>query len=385
MFDNFVHFVQEMYGKDKFIPLHAPKFSGNEKKYLLQALDSTFVSSVGEFVNEFERKVSEYTSVKYAIATVNGTAAVHMALKISGVEKDTEVITQSLTFVATCNAIRYCGAKPVFVDVDRKTLGMSPHSLKSFLEQYCELRDDGHCWNKSSNKMVVACLPMHTNGFPVQLDEINQLCKNYNIELVEDAAESLGSFYKDRHTGSVGKLSALSFNGNKIITTGGGGMILTNNEELAIKAKHITTTAKVPHRWAFEHDEIGYNYRLPNLNAALGVAQMEVLETYLENKRKVAKQYQEWGNECDLQFVQEPTNTRSNFWLNLLVTQNKQQRDILLKVTNDNNVMTRPLWTPMHKLAINKDCQKGGMKNTEWLFERLVNVPSSVIPNDTKQ
>lgn len=381
MFDNFVHFVQEMYGKDEFIPLHAPKFSGNEKKYLQQAIDSTFVSSVGEFVNEFERKVSEYTGIKYAIATVNGTAALHIALKISGVEQDTEVITQSLTFVATCNAIRYCGAKPVFVDVDLKTLGMSPQSLRSFLEQYCELRDDGHCWNKSSNKMVVACLPMHTNGFPVELDEINQLCKNYNIELVEDAAESLGSYYKDRHTGSVGKISALSFNGNKIITTGGGGMILTNYEDLAIKAKHITTTAKVPHRWAFEHDEIGYNYRLPNLNAALGVAQMEVLETYLESKRKVAKQYQKWGNKQGFRFIQEPTNTRSNFWLNLLVTQNKQQRDILLKVTNDNNVMTRPLWVPMHKLAINKDCQMISMKNTQWLFERLVNVPSSVIPN----
>jgi len=384
MFDNFLQLVQGIYGKDKYIPLHAPKFSGNEKKYLLNAIDSTFVSSVGEFVNEFEQKVADYTGIKYAIATVNGTAAIHIALQISGVEKDTEVITQSLTFVATCNAIRYCGAKPVFVDVDRKTLGMSPDSLRFFLEENCEVRDDGHCWNKLSKKRVVACLPMHTNGFPVQLDEINQLCKSYNIVLVEDAAESLGSFYKGKHTGSIGSVSAISFNGNKIITTGGGGMILTNNEKLAIKAKHLTTTAKVPHQWEFEHNEIGYNYRLPNLNAALGLAQMEVLHEYLDVKRAVANKYQEWGNVNGFQFVKEPKNTRSNYWLNLVITQNKQQRNAMLEFMNGNNVMTRPIWIPMHKLAINNDCQKNSMENTEWFSERLVNVPSSVVLNDIK-
>jgi perosamine synthetase len=381
MFDDFVHFVRGLYGTDEFIPLYAPKFSGNEKKYLLETIDSSFVSSVGEFVNEFERKVAEYTGIKYAIATVNGTAALHVALKLSGVKQDTEVITQSLTFVATCNTIRYCGAKPVFVDVDRSTLGLSPQSLKVFLDECCELRDDGFCWNKSSNRLITACLPMHTFGLPVQLDEIKQICDRYNIELVEDAAESLGSLYKGHHTGSTGKLSAISFNGNKIITTGGGGVILTNDEELAIRAKHITTTAKVPHRWAFEHDEVGFNYRLPNLNAALGVAQMEMLPAYVESKRRLAKQYQEWGDEHGLQFVKEPANTRSNYWLNMAIAQDQQHRDVMLEVTNNSNVMTRPAWIPMHKLEMNQDCQKGDMANTEWLFERIVNVPSSTLNN----
>ena len=379
MFDDFVHFVRDLFGTDGFIPLHAPKFSGNEKKYLLETIDSTFVSSVGEFVNEFERKVAEYTGIKYTIATVNGTAALHVALQLSGVERDTEVITQSLTFVATCNAIRYCGAIPVFIDVDLSTLGLSPQSLEVFLDENCELRDDGFCWNKSTNRRVKACLPMHTFGLPVQLDEVKKICDRYNIELVEDAAESLGSLYQGRHIGRTGKLSALSFNGNKIITTGGGGMVLTNDEELAIRVKHITTTAKVPHRWAFEHDEVGFNYRLPNLNAALGVAQMETLSNYVESKRNLAEKYQEWGNEHGLQFVKEPANTRANYWLNAAVTQDGEQRDLMLEITNNSNVMTRPTWTPMHKLEINQDCQKCNMENTEWLFERLVNVPSSVV------
>jgi perosamine synthetase len=382
MFDDFVRFVRELYDTEEFIPLYEPKFSGNEKKYLIETIDSTFVSSVGKFVNEFEHKVAEYTGIKYAIATVNGTAALHISLKLSGVEQGTEVITQSLTFVATCNAIRYCGAKPVFVDVDRSTLGLSPQSLENFLEKYCELRDDGYCWNKSSGRRIVVCLPMHTFGFPVQLDEIKQICNRYNINLVEDAAESLGSLYKGHHTGGSGKLSAISFNGNKIVTTGGGGMILTNDEDLAVRAKHITTTAKVPHNWVFEHDEVGFNYRMPNLNAALGVAQMESLPTYLESKRNLAKQYQEWGDKYGLKFVQEPDNTQSNYWLNVAVTRDKEQRNTMLETTNKYNVMTRPTWIPMHKLAINQDCQKGSMVNTEWLNERIVNVPSTVILND---
>ena len=380
MFNDFVHFVRDLYDTEEFVPLHTHKFSGNEKKYLLETIDSTFVSSVGEFVNEFERKLAEYTGIKYAIATVNGTAALHVSLKLAGVELDTEVITQSLTFVATCNAIRYCGATPIFVDVEQSSLGLSPLSLETFLEENCELRNDGFCWNRSSNRRIAACLPMHTFGFPVQLDEIKQVCDRYNIDLVEDGAESLGSLYKGCHTGGVGKISIISFNGNKIITTGGGGMILTNNEELAIRSRHITTTSKVPHRWAFEHDEVGYNYRLPNLNAALGMAQMESLPSYIENKRSLARQYREWGDEHGLKFVQEPDNTRSNYWLNVAVTQDKQQREAMLETSNNNNVMTRPIWIPMHKLAINQDCQKGDLTNTEWLYERLVNVPSSVAP-----
>jgi len=288
------------------------------------------------------------------------------------------VITQSLTFIATCNAIRYCDAVPVFVDVDRSTLGLSPESLTSFLNQYCELRDDGFCWNISSNRRVIACLPMHTFGFPAQLDKIKHICDQYNISLVEDAAESLGSFYKNEHTGSIGKLATLSFNGNKIITTGGGGMLLTDDEELAINAKHITTTAKIPHRWDFNHDEVGYNYRLPNLNAALGVAQMEVLPDYIKRKRCIAKKYHQWGHENRLEFVKEPVNTKANYWLNTVIMHDMEQRDAMLEITNNKGVMTRPAWISMHKLAINQDCQKCEMSNTEWLANRLINVPSSV-------
>ncbi len=377
-----IRFVRELYGTNDFIPLHEPCFIGNEKRYLIDTVDSTYVSSVGEFVNEFEFKVAEYTGIKHAIATVNGTSALHMALKLAGVCRDTEVLTQSLTFVATCNAIRYCGATPVFLDVDRSTLGLSPHSLRTFLQEYCEVRDDDKCWNKSSNKQVVACLPMHTFGFPVHLDEVKQICDEYRINLVEDAAESLGSFYKNRHTGCVGKLSAISFNGNKIITCGGGGMILTDNDTLAAQAKHITTTAKVPHRWTFDHDEIGYNYRLPNLNAALGVAQIEKLPDIVENKRWVARQYQAWGRKYGMKFLVEPIDTRSNYWLNVVVTKDRKQRDAILETTNNNNVMTRPAWLPMHQLKINLDCQRGQMINTEWLYDRIVNLPSSMVKHE---
>jgi aminotransferase in exopolysaccharide biosynthesis len=377
MFNKFVDFVQELYGTREFIPLHAPQFNGNEKKYLLKTIDSTFVSSVGEFVTEFEQQVAEYTGVDHAVATINGTAALHIALKLAGVTADTEVITQSFTFVATCNAIRYCGAKPLFVDVDRTTLGLSPQALQNFLTECCEVRDDGYCWNRSSNRRMAACLPMHTFGFPASLCEIKKICKQYRIEMVEDAAESLGSTYQGQHTGGFGRLSALSFNGNKIITTGGGGIILTNSKELATKAKHLTTTAKVSNRWHFKHDEVGYNYRLPNLNAALGVAQMENLPDYLVNKQQLAKQYQEWGDKHEIEFVKESSNTKANYWLNTIITKNKEQRDLLLETTNSNKVMTRPAWTPMHKLHINYDCQNADMSNTEWLFDRVVNVPSS--------
>jgi perosamine synthetase len=377
MFDDFVRFVRGIYKTEESIFLHEPRFLGNEKKYILETIDSTVVSSVGEFVNHFERKIAEFTGSKHAIATVNGTSALHIILKLLGVEQDTEVITQSLTFVATCNAIRYCGATPVFVDVERSTLGLSPDSLEIFLVGHCELRNDGCCWNKTSNKRVSACLPMHTFGFPVQLDKLKQVCDRYNIKLVEDAAESLGSYYRDQHTGNVGEMSAFSFNGNKIITTGGGGMVVTNDDELARRAKHMTTTSKLQHRWDFEHDEIGYNYRLPNLNASLGLAQLESLPNFIKSKRWLAIQYQEWGRKNGLPFIEEPEHTRSNYWLNVAVTKDRQQRDAMLKVTNNCNVMTRPAWVPMHKLKINQDCQKGELTHTEWLFERLVSVPSS--------
>jgi len=379
MYKEFVHFVRELYQTNDFIPLHAPQFRGNEKEYLLDTIDSTFVSSVGTYVDKFEERVAQFTGAKYAIATVNGTSALHIALKLAGVEPSTEVITQSLTFVATCSAIRYCQAAPVFVDVDMDTMGLSPDSLAAFLDEYAEIRDDGCCWNKISNKKITVCLPMHTFGFPVRLDEIANICQQYHIALVEDAAESLGSFYKEKHTGILGKTASISFNGNKIITTGGGGMVLTNKAELAKRAKHITTTAKVPHKWAFEHDEVGYNYRLPNLNAALGVAQMESLPSFLTEKRTIATAYQQWGSEHGVQFAPEPHNTKANYWLNTLITEDKQARDEWLKQTNELGVMTRPAWSPMHQLKINNDALCTDMSNTTDLFNRLVNVPSSVL------
>jgi perosamine synthetase len=378
MYKNFVRFVQDIYGTRDFIPLHVPQFEGNEKKYLIETIDSTFVSSVGGGVDLFEKSVADYTGTKHAIATVNGTSALHIALKLAGVGKDNEVITQSLTFVATCNAIRYCGAKPVFVDVDKATLGLSAKSLEDFLQEHAEMRDDGYCWNKGSNKKIIACLPMHTFGFPVDIDAIKHVCDKYKIALVEDAAESLGSLYKEKHTGIVSKTAAISFNGNKIITTGGGGMILTNDSELAKRAKHITTTAKIPHKWNFEHDEVGFNYRLPNLNAALGVAQMESLPDYLKSKREIAHEYQQWGDEHGVKFIKEPENTLANYWLNVLLTENQGQRDQILQQTNSMNVMTRPTWIPMHLLKINNDCQTSILPITEFLYDRIVNVPSSV-------
>jgi len=378
MYSSFVKFVQELYGTKEPISLHSPRFEGNEKRYLLETIDSSFVSSVGEFVNRFEQSVAEYTGSNYAIATINGTSALHIALKLAGVEPGTEVITQSFTFIATCNAIRYCNAIPIFVDVDSKTLGLSHQSLQTFLESHAEIRDDGNCWNKTTNRRISVCLPMHSFGFPAELDHLNKLCSQYNIVLVEDAAESLGSFYKDQHTGTIGKIAIISFNGNKITTTGGGGIILTSDPEIARRAKHITTTAKIPHQWNFVHDDVGYNYRLPNLNAALGLAQMESLPKYLKQKRTIAEQYQQWGKDNGVQFLKEPKNTQSNYWLNALLTESKEERDQWLSKTNEMGVMTRPAWTPMHQLLINQDCITSDLSTTEWLFDRLINVPSSV-------
>lgn len=379
MLGEFVKFVREMYGTTDFIPLHEPKFLGNEKEYVLDTIESTFVSSVGSYVDRFENDIVKFTGAKYAVATVNGTAALHIALKLAGVAAGDEVITQSLTFVATCNVIRYCGAEPIFVDVDLNTLGLSPDSLQDFLDEYCEIRDDGNCWNKTTNNIVRACMPMHTFGFPAQLDEIKAICQTYNIVLVEDAAESLGSKYKQQHTGTIGKLAALSFNGNKIITAGGGGVVLTNDDVLAAHAKHITTTAKSPHKWKFVHDEIGYNYRMPNLNAALAVAQLEMLPDFIESKRRLALRYQEWGLNNNLEFFCEPEHTKSNYWLNTVITNNNDEQLAMLEYTNNHGVMTRPVWMPMHKLPMNSECLSIELNNTEWLAERIVNVPSSVI------
>lgn len=378
MTDQLISFIREIYGADGFIPLHQPCFIGNEKKYLNECIDSTFVSSVGKFVDLFEDKVVEFTGAQYAVATVNGTAALHIALLLAGVENDNEVITQPLTFIATCNAIRYTGAHPVFVDVDRDTLGLSPEKLEFFLSENTEMVN-GRCINKKTKRTIKAVVPMHTFGLPVRIDELLAVCEKYNLAMVEDAAESLGSYYKGRHTGTFGMLGTLSFNGNKTITTGGGGMILTNDENLAKRSKYITTTAKIPHQWDFEHDEVAYNYRLPNINAALGCAQMETLPQFLENKRKVAQRYDTFFKDKPMSFIKEPENTQANYWLNAVLTKDRSERDILLAKTNDNGVMTRPIWKLMNYLPMFKTAQTGNLENAIWLEERTLNIPSSVV------
>jgi perosamine synthetase len=378
MFESVVAFIQETYKTKEFIPLHEPRFTGNEKKYLNECIDSTFVSSVGKFVDEFEEKIADYTGAKYAIATSNGTSALHIAMLLANVGRSDEVITQPLTFVATCNAISYCGAHPVFIDVDRDTMGLSPLALKKFLENNTSVKNQ-QCINNTTGKVIKACVPMHTFGHPCRIDEIKVICDKHHIFLIEDAAESVGSSYKDRHTGTFGQVGVMSFNGNKIITAGGGGCIVTNNELLAKKAKYLTTTAKVPHKWDFYHDMIGYNYRMPNLNAALLVAQLEKLDTFLEGKRRLADAYNEFFNSMNYKFVTESTDCKSNYWLNSIILQNKQQRDEFLDETNSNNIMTRPIWTLMNKLPMFEDAECGDLLNAEWLEDRVVNIPSSII------
>ena len=376
-FEQIVSFIKSIYKKD-FIALHEPIFIGNEKKYLNECIDSTFVSSVGKYVDKFEEMLADYVGSKYAVAVSNGTSALFIALKIVGVKEGDEVITQPLTFVATANAISYCNAKPIFVDVDLNILGLSPKSLKEFLEKNCEIVDN-KCINKTTRKTIKACVPMHTFGHPAKIDKIKEICDKWNIELVEDAAESLGSFYKNKHTGTFGKVGIFSFNGNKIITSGGGGVIVTDDEELAKKAKHITTTAKVSHPYEYIHDEVGYNFRMPNINAALLVAQMENLDKFLENKRELAKKYEEFFDSIGIKFIKEPINAKSNYWLNAIKLDNKKQRDEFLEYSNKNKVMTRPIWRLMNKLPMYKNCQRDELKNAEYLEERIVNIPSGVV------
>ncbi|MDC1004757.1 LegC family aminotransferase [Opitutales bacterium] len=372
----FLSLVKDIYGTD-FVPLHRPVFEGKEKQYLMECIDSNFVSSVGEKVTEFEELTAKFTDSKFAIATVNGTSALHMCLHLAGVERFDEVITQALTFVATCNAITYCGASPVFIDVDKDTMGMSPSSLESFLDEFVEIRGD-YAYNKNSGKRIKACVPMHTFGFPCRIEEISSICSQWNLELVEDAAESLGSFYCAKHTGTLGSLGAISYNGNKIITTGGGGMIITNDESLAIRAKHITTTAKVPHAYEFVHDEIGFNYRMPNLNAALGCAQMETLPKMLEIKESIIARYGQFFDGSRIKMIRPIEGATCNNWLSAIILNSRKDRDGFLSYTNENGVMTRPIWRLMSDLEMFQDCQKDGLENSRWLEERVVNIPSSV-------
>jgi perosamine synthetase len=371
-----IQLIKETYG-EVFAPLHRPVFLGREKQYLLDCIESNFVSSVGERVTEFERKIADFTGARFAVATVNGTAALHIALQLSGVKRGDEVLSQALTFVATCNALSYVGAIPVFIDVDKDTLGLSPNALEHWLNANTYVRD-GQAYNKTTGARIAACVPMHTFGLPCRIAQVFQICARYGIPLVEDTAESLGSYVEGRHTGTFGMVATLSFNGNKIITTGGGGMILTDDEALAKQAKHVTTTAKIPHPYEFVHDEIGYNYRMPNLNAALGCAQVEKLPVMLHIKAEVAARYQACCESHGIQYVSAPAGTKPNFWLNAVILESLDQRDAFLKYTNTIGVMTRPVWRLMSSLEMFKHCQHDGLENSRWLEERVVNLPSSV-------
>ncbi len=383
MFEKVISFVREYYEEpNNFIPLHEPRFVGNERAYVLDTIESTFVSSVGKYVDRFEEMIKEYTGAKYAIATTNGTTALHMSLLVAGVKRDDLVITQSLTFIATCNAISYVGANPIFVDVDLDSLGLSSFHLQEFLKTKTIMRN-GECFHKESGKRISACVPMHTFGHPVKIDEIVKLCEQYKIALIEDAAESLGSKYKGKECGTFGLLGTYSFNGNKTITSGGGGMIVTNDEKIGKLVKHLTTQAKVPHPWHFVHDHIGYNYRLPNINAALACAQMEQLDRFILEKRKLAAAYRGLFQDTSIRFVEEPEASQSNYWLNAILLQNLPERDAFLEFSNARNVMSRPAWTLMHKLSMFADCHKGSdLVNSEFIADRLVNLPSSVKINN---
>lgn len=397
MYQKVIGFIKDLYNNQEFVPLAVPKFIGNEKKYLNECIDTTFVSSVGKFVDRFEENMAAYTGAKRAVVCVSGTNALHMSLMLVGVKRDDEVLTQALTFIATCNALSYIGAHPVFIDVDKSTMGLSPDAMKEWLQKNAEVRkntrineldkshdfafqeDEFACYNKNTGRRIKACVPMHTFGHPVRIEEIAALCKEWHIELVEDAAESIGSKYKGRHTGTFGRVGAISFNGNKTITTGGGGMMLFNDEEMGAYAKHITTQAKIPHRWEFRHDHIGYNYRMPNINAALGCAQLENLDRYVADKRASAAAYAEYFKNVDgIEFFTEPENSYSNYWLNVVILPDHDKQLEFLQETNDNGVMTRPIWELMNRLPMFENCENDGLENTIFFADRVVNIPSSV-------
>lgn len=372
-----IQFIKSTFNTEGGIPLHAPIFWGKEREYVLDTLESTFVSSVGAYVDRAEQMMAEISQTNKAVAVVNGTSGLHIALQLVGVKPGEEVITQALTFVATANAIHYAGAEPVFLDVDYETMGLSAISVKSFFENFCEIRENG-TFNKKTGKRIGAIMPMHTFGFPVDLDGLISVSQEWNVPLVEDAAESLGSYYKGLHTGSFGEMGVFSFNGNKIVTSGGGGMLVTKDDSLGLLGKHLTTTAKVPHTYEYVHDHIGYNYRMPNLNAALLCAQLEQLESFLENKRQLAAAYAAFFANQNIQFRQEQEHTRANYWLMCVELENLEARNRFLADTNAAGVMTRPIWQLMYRLPMFKHCYRDEQKNAEFLEERIVNIPSSV-------
>jgi aminotransferase in exopolysaccharide biosynthesis len=370
-------YIKSLYFPQDPVLLHCPEFLGNEKKYLIECIDTKYVSYVGRFVSSMENKIKDIIGTKFAVAMVNGTAALHLLLLSAGIQNGDEVITQSLSFAATAAAIVHAGGVPVFVDVERETLGMSPENLKQFLTENT-MPKGGKCINKKTGKQIKAVIPVHTFGHPARVDIIKEICEEYSLMLIEDAAESLGSFYQEKHTGTFGKAAILSFNGNKLVTTGGGGMVITDDEKVAERVRHLSTTAKRPHRWEFYHDEAGYNLRMPSLNAAIGLAQLEYLETILENKRITAHLYQQFFAGLDIKCISEPKNARSNYWLNAILFNDRAKRDAFLEYSNDNGVQTRPAWTLLHKLPPYQHCQRTETPNADYIEDRLVNIPSSV-------
>jgi len=378
MYKAIIDFIRATFDeKDAYIPLHQPLFDNIDRKYVLEAIDSTFVSSIGKFVDRFEDMIKGYTGAKCAVAIVNGTSALHLSLLLAGVKRNDLVITQPLSFIATCNAISYIGAEPIFIDIDRKTLGLSADKLLDFLKEKTKIVD-GQCFHKKSGKRISACVPMHSFGHPAAIDEIVKYCNQFHIVVIEDAAESLGSFYKGKHTGRFGLIGTFSFNGNKTITCGGGGIIITDDVGIGKMAKHLSTQSKIPHKWNFSHDFIGFNYRLPNLNAALACSQMEKLENYIENKRELALKYRSFFETVNIPFFEEPANARSNFWLNVIFMENRQQRNEFLEFSYKSGVMTRPAWTLMNKLDMFKNCFCENISNALLVEDCLVNIPSSV-------
>ncbi len=379
MFETIVDFIKEKFAGKQVIQLHEPVFDDLEKELLIRCVESTFVSSVGEYVDRFEDEICKYTGASHAVAVVNGTAGLHIALHLLGVHPGDLVLTQPVTFIATANAVSYCGAKPVFIDIDADTLGMSPEALRSFLHEQCIIDDSGVCIHKTNRQRIAACLPVHVLGIPARIDEIVSICDEFNIPVVEDAAEALGSYYGERHTGRFGKIGIFSFNGNKIITTGGGGMLVTDDKDIAKKAKHLTTTARVPHRWEYIHDEIGFNYRMPNINAALGCAQIKKLDSFLLSKRRLASEYQTFFEDTKLVFVKEPPGAVSNYWLNAVLFEDQQDRDAFLTYAIERGVMVRPLWRLINEQQIYSDSLAAPLPNAEFISKRLVCLPSSVI------
>jgi len=372
-----VNYIKSLYQHQNPVLLHCPEFLGNEKKYLAECIDTKYVSYIGRFVSDMEDKIREITGAKHAVALVNGTAALHMLLLAIGIKIEDEVITQSLSFAATAAAIVHAQGVPVFVDIEQNTLGMSPESLKGFLRENAEVTG-GKCFNKKTMKQIKAVIPMHTFGHPVRIEEIQKICDEYSLLHIEDSAESLGSFYNGKHTGIFGKAGILSFNGNKLATTGGGGMVITDDEVLANRIRYLSTTAKRPHPWEFFHDEAGYNLRMPSLNAAIGFAQLEYLDQALKNKRETADLYQQFFVPLGIKFIIEPKNTKSNYWLNAILFENRRQRDEFLEYSNNNGVQTRSAWTLLHTLPPYRHCQYTEMPNAEYIVDRLVNIPSSI-------